>query len=555
MCKFKRFFVISILGIFLCSNVLAERIRGEQQLIKSDSWVYESLNAVMIDSARTHFYDRTPLTVQEIKIMLNEIDYEKLSIPAKAHYDRIINYLNETNWSFGTDDFFLDAEVVVTAEGQYKSNDNLDWIFNRKLRSDFVHSDVGINVSKYAYLGADIILAQSKSAREANRNFVNVPYNMQTIDINFPHDAYLAAGFLLNENSGLNLKVATLNQNVGLTSMGSIILSDYLTDSPYAELKVFSPYINYAANVTMLGLNRYMYMHNLEVRPHRKITISVLEAALPYGGFDLRYFVPFSVFHGYAGWWEYQNAEWNVSGSDVSSYVGLKLNYTPVEHLRLYSNFALTQYQMPNENDKTIPNGGAMQLGIESYIPINEGFLHLRLEGASSSPYFYLNSSPNWSFVKTYSETCDNAKTFYEWIGFPYGPDTIGGKVDVGYEVPKKWGINLSYMFLARGELSNPNIFGNWGASHCSNPDRENWVYPTSTNKYKDGAKLITPSGIPEYLNVISIKGEYWPLNWLCVTAYPGISFAFNNNNKQGEFAFGFEIALSVKCFLNRIGK
>ena len=122
MFKFKRFFVISILGIFLCSNVLAERIRGEQQLIKSDSWVYESLNAVMIDSARTHFYDRTPLTVQEIKIMLNEIDYEKLSIPAKAHYDRIINYLNETNWSFGTDDFFLDAEVVVTAEGQYKSN-------------------------------------------------------------------------------------------------------------------------------------------------------------------------------------------------------------------------------------------------------------------------------------------------------------------------------------------------------------------------------------------------------------------------------------------------
>lgn len=532
--------------------------RGEQEVVKAGHWIYDSLTAIMIDSGIAHFYDETPLTVQEIKILLLDIDYEKLSQAGKNNYDKIVSYFDEKKWGFGSDAFNFSLELSVNPEFQYKTNDSLDWIFDRHLRSNFIDTQFGLEISKYVFLGTDIPIAQSKSARERNDNYVNVPYDMTSIDINFPHDAYLASGILFGEKSGMNFKISTLNQSFGRSETGSVIFSENLTDAPNAVLKFFSPYVNYSADITMLGMERYMYMHKIEFRPHKKITFSLFEGALTYGNFDLRYMNPFTIFHGLAGWWDYKEKK-SADGEqyDVASYLGLKINYTPVRYLRIFAHFAMNQFQMPNESDRTIPNGMAGQLGLESYIPVKDGYLHFNLEGFYATPYFMINESPNWSYVKTYRETCDDSKTFYEWIGSPYGPDSAAIKFSCGYEVRQKWAVDFSYLFLARGELSRPDFCG-WGGfdySFFSAHREENWVYPavTKNSKYKNGSSFVSPSGVPELLNVFSFRADYYLFDFLCLSVRPGFSFAFNNKNVKDDFAVGFECSLSVKWYITKM--
>lgn len=540
-----------------CCSVFPQG-RGEQEYVKAGHWVYDCLTSLMLESGSSHFYDSAPLTVQQINILLSEIPYEELSAAGKKNYDAVVSYFGEKAWGFGSDAFYFSGDFSVNTEFQYKSEESLDWILNRRERARLLDIQIALKLSKYAFLGTDISLAQSKSGAERHDNYTNIPYNMSLIDINFPHNAYFSAGGLFGERSGANFRISTLSQNFGRSSVGSAILSESLTDAPNAALSFFSPYVNYTAGITMLGLDRYFYTHALEFRPHKRITFSLFEGALPYGGFDLRYMNPFSIFHGMAGWWDYKNRDLpKGEKSDVASYFGLKINYTPARFVRIFTHFAMNQFQMPNETDRTIPNGMAAQLGVESYIPYKDGFFHANLEGYYAAPYFMINESPNWSYVRSYIETCDNSKTFYEWIGTPFGPDSAAVKLNFGYEVRQKWALDFMYLFLARGELSRPDFCG-WGGTDYaffSAGRADSWVYPsvTKSEKYKNGSSFAAPSGTPEFLNVFSLKADWYPYDFLCLTVRPGFSFAFNSGNVAGNFKIGFECSLSVKWYVTKM--
>ena len=97
-----------LLFLFFCNSISFKTFaitRGEQEVVKAGHWIYDSLTAIMIDSGIAHFYDETPLTVQEIKILLLDIDYEKLSQAGKNNYDKIVSYFDEKKWGFGSDAF------------------------------------------------------------------------------------------------------------------------------------------------------------------------------------------------------------------------------------------------------------------------------------------------------------------------------------------------------------------------------------------------------------------------------------------------------------------
>ena len=83
-----------LLFLFFCNSISFKTFaitRGEQEVVKAGHWIYDSLTAIMIDSGIAHFYDETPLTVQEIKILLLDIDYEKLSQAGKNNYEKIFS--------------------------------------------------------------------------------------------------------------------------------------------------------------------------------------------------------------------------------------------------------------------------------------------------------------------------------------------------------------------------------------------------------------------------------------------------------------------------------
>lgn len=569
----RRIGLFAALWIFCAACIFAQAQkpgRGGQNLLEPRHWIYDSLQLLEQECGIVQFSDQAPLNLQQVRAMLGEIDYESLSAPGKAHYDNIIEYLQDSAFTINASILQVRAEPALNLQGYVKTNSSAPWIYDRFEKKHFLECPVTISVGDYVSLYADIFAGINKSAAHDNENYFNVPYNASNFDVNFPHNAYGSAGYAWTDTVGFNVRVSNMSQAFGRAQTGSIIQSEYLTDAASAAISFYSPIFQYTGSITQYNSRRYLYTHKVDARIGKKFQISFMEAALPYGNMDLRFFNPMMFLHNYASWLDYE-----AEGSDVGSFFGIKANFTPIKYLRVFALWSMTQFQLPVElsedntdKDNYVPNAMGVQLGLESYIPIKSGHLHLNLEGYYAQPYLYINSSPNWSFVRTSSESNSGSKDFYEWLGTRYGPDTLAASLSASYEVPKKWSAGFKYLFLARGELSEPGIFKavGWGPRvlNLSDSALKNWVYPFTTAsdgstqfspKYKKGRNLAAPSGTPEYVNVLSLYGTYCLTEWLEFMTQPSLAIILNSAHESGNVEFSFEFVLGAKINFAKIKK
>jgi len=120
---------------------------------------------------------------------------------------------------------------------------------------------------------------------------------------------------------------------------------------------------------------------------------------------------------------------------------------------------------------------------------------------------------------------------------------------------------------MARGEMSGDNVFRNmkydngkykWGGSHTSGVDGEgytdgipdDWCYPDKGRQGKDNAKkkqaLVTPTGTPEYVNRLSLRGNYCFTEKLEGTLQPSYVIIFNRHNVLDKTEQCIEIAAAL---------
>ncbi|HAC32724.1 MAG TPA: hypothetical protein DCF70_08890, partial [Treponema sp.] len=64
--SFRKFYSILFAFIFLALGQLVSA-RGDQELVLSGSWVYDSLNYICLEQKIVNFADSTPLTISQIK--------------------------------------------------------------------------------------------------------------------------------------------------------------------------------------------------------------------------------------------------------------------------------------------------------------------------------------------------------------------------------------------------------------------------------------------------------------------------------------------------------
>ena len=532
--------------------------RGAQELIPSRHWVYDALEAISLEARILNFADSAPVSVQHIRDMLAEIDYDSLSEQGRTQYDRIESYFEEAYIGIQSDLLSVGMDVTFNPECFYKSNDDIDWTFDRYSRSGLIEAPVTIGVGDYVTMSATMALEQNKGVTLHDDNYTNIPTSASQIDTNFPHTAYINAGKKLTEKTGVQFMMHLGEQSIGRTQSGSVIWSDYLTGATTGKLTFYAPALQYSAAVTELNVDKYFYYHQLDVRLFKRFSITLLEGLLVYDSLELRYLNPWTIFHGFAAWRDYGDYDGSMDyDSDdethTCDYFAVKMEFVPFSGMRLYGLFAMTQYQTPYErsnwpNDVT-PDGLGFQGGGEWYIPFASGYLHFGLEGTYTQPYLYIKASPNWSLVRTYSENIGDHAIFYEWIGSPFGPDTIAGELTAGYETPGKLSVDLTYLFMARGEQSGTSVFDsiNWGGqvTQFTSDDADSWCYPTDANgqsQYKS-----TPSGTPEYVNRLSVRLTWQAKPYLQIIAQPAYVLKFNTDHVVGETAHGFEIALAFE--------
>ncbi len=549
----KHIAILALSGLF----ALPGFSRHLNELVRAGSWVYSSIAAVAIDSGRVSFADRMPLSIREVKFFLDGIDYDSLSEGGRTEYDRILSYCNEKGFEFGPELLTFGVEPEVAVEGYYKSEQDVNWNYDRYRRGTMLLVPAKIEAGDYLTMSFDAKLGQNKGAMAKHWNFTNLIYDIEDIDINFPDTGYLSTGCNLGDRAGLTFQIGQGARSFGRSLTGNVVQSEYFTGASYADLNLYCNYFRYEMLMNQFSVDKYMYIHEIAFTGFKKVQLTVLEGLLVYAPFELRFMNPWTVYHGFSAWRDY-NRKRTGAEDHTSDYLGIKLEVTPVRGLRLYSMFAMTQFQTPyetsNYSDDNTPNGLAFQAGIESFIPYRGGFFHAWLEGTYTQPYIYIKESPNWSLVRTYSENIGDALNdpVYEWYGTPFGPDTIAGKIQFGYEKPGKWSVTGSYLLKVCGMYSGIKCFTeelDWGGEKIEDYNDSAWFYPDSCEDDDEAKRrrgMTTPTGTAEYINRIALRGTYNPTEKVSLFIEPSVTFVSNWRNISGESRTSWETALGT---------
>ena len=446
--------ILSLCILFFVGSAIFAR--GAQELIE-ESWVYDAATAIFMEAGVVNFSDSTPITIAEMKSYLREVNREELSKAGKAQYDRIFEYFGSSALGLESSLLSLTTEPSINLEGYYKTNDDIAWVFDRYERNPVIDLPVTFALSDFVTMKMDLYLSQNKNTMLENDTYTNVPIEASQFDVNFPDSAYLSTGYSFSDECGIEFMFGSPSRSIGRTGTSSLIYSENVTGATAGQLSLYSPNLKYTASVTQLGTysdihtnkddineyeeyetsnGAYLYMHQIEARLFKRLTLTAVEGFSVYAPFEMRYLNPFTIMHGYAAWRDYGHNE-----AYTSDYFGLKFNYVPARYWRVYGLFAMSQFQTPYEldiaGDDVTPNGLGGQLGAEGYFPLGDGYLHFTLDGCYTQPYLYIREAAEWSLIRYYRENMGSTKyVFYEWVGSPFGPDTISAELSAAYEIP-----------------------------------------------------------------------------------------------------------------------
>jgi len=157
--------ITAVFAAFLLSSLsVFSAPRGNQELVPAGSWIYDALTAVALESGIVQLTDCAPLTISEIKTYMYEIDYDSLSVPGKKQYDRINEYFNQKGLSFDSDIISVGFKPSINPEGYYKSNDDIDWVYDRYKRNPLVDLPLTISAKDYFTLYTDLYLGINQCA-------------------------------------------------------------------------------------------------------------------------------------------------------------------------------------------------------------------------------------------------------------------------------------------------------------------------------------------------------------------------------------------------------
>jgi hypothetical protein len=528
-----------------------------QKLLPPGDWAYDVLAVLAQEQGFVFFADST-LTVSQLGNMLNEIDDETLSPGGQWLYQRLREYLNVAPlYVYQSDAVEAGVDVEFAIEAFVKSNGAIPWIYDNHERHPLFVAPLTLSFGSWLTADLEPRFAENEKTALRNNNYTNIPLDLAPeFDLHFPKNAYLSVGIPFGEASGVYFSIGMGENFYGRTRTGSVILSDYMDRVSFGRLSLFSPNLRYGAEIMQLETTKYLYMHYLQLRLFKRLTLSVTEGMMVNAPFELRYLNPLMIFHNLEPWKTYDDYNADLGNGETpaeptgetraGAFFGAKIEFQPWKFIRLYGLMGMNQLQFQVEHDRweddLTPDALAFQAGTEVSLPAWDGYWRFGLEGVYTYPYMYLKYDKGWSYYKE-STQIDNM-TLRQWTGSPFGPDSIAATLWVGYEVARTWSLTFSFLFAAQGELSDTSIF-----DEKDEVDEATGkiIIPAKYRTTHDGVDAVTPTGIPRYTSTFSLKGTWSPYSWLNLMLQPGYRIINNHDHVSGKTEHGFEIALSIQ--------
>lgn len=540
--------------ILCCSSLFALPL---QKLVPAGSWVYDSVRVIAEESGEVTLAESSPLSVAELKRYLYTIDPQKLSSSGVREYDRVLAYFDSSlplSWKPGIFDF--SAGASCTPEFYYKSDPDIDWSFHYYYRDNLLSFPLVMGIGDYAACESDFFIGKNWFSTDLPDNFCNVPLHENDFEFLWPRTAYFSTGFAVNGQQCVSFRIGRGPMDAGLTQTGSIIMSRYFETEAYAELSLFIPQFRYTADIIQVDVDRYLYLHRVDIHPFRWFQIGCMEGALINKPLELRYMNPFMILHSMAYWHSY-DAVSDYGESDSCAYLCFDADAALGKYVRLYGLYAQNEIQMPWETQgtagKTIPNSLGCQIGIDVDVPSNrDGYWYGGLEGLYTTPWLYIKQTPDWSLYRARKdELVSGDRTVNTWMGTQFGPDSIVAQLRAGYRKTGVWLAEFQYLFAVQGKNSQFSIFD------VKDGDGNYRYYPSTGYHHQLSpeeaialAQDTTPTGTAQFTNRVLVKGEYAFTPWLTCAAQASFAAVSNCGHIEHNFRCGTELALSVSFSL-----
>ena len=551
-------------GVAFClaiNSFLYAQSLNSSQILPSNHWIYDSLKTLGMEQKSVCFNENSMMTVSELRFYFEQLDEELLSDAGKRLYEEAETFLYENESLIDLTPFRFDFGLKLNVEGYYKTSDDIPWNFRYNYKDNLATFPIKVGFSDYIALQTNPFLGKAHYGSYRNENYTNIPYREGDFEFRFPSFSYGSAAGAFN-GWGVNIHIGTEGFQIGDTKIGSVIYNKTFETDAYVNLNVFSKYFKYSIDLAQISNQKFLYLHQFSVRPHKTFKFSAIEGSMINAPFEIRFLNPLMVMHQFSGWTEY-NYDGMKDGyggeNHFCAYLAGLFDWQPVENLRIYGLYAQNELQLPTERTELgllLPDSLGGQLGIETKIPFKNGYWNGFAEAIYTSPYLYVKQNPESSL---YRERNDNLITdkICSWIGSPFGPDSFGVKTGFGYELPRKWSAKIEYFFLEKGEhgfeLFEENDQNKKGDYYIYYPrvayeqDRTEETY----QKALADARYMWITGIPMYVNQVSLEGEYCFNKKLAASMRTIYTIIMNAKHQEGVLAHGveFDISLSYTLF------
>lgn len=549
--KSRRFWLIAFMAALAGTSIA----QNDAFTLSIDSPAYGLLVSMYLELGLAEPEAVKPVTVAEIKHLMDRISREDLSSAGRKAYDEVEKEIapkqlySEKNLSFRTSPSLVPEGFLHVNLGQdgSQSLEDYRWLYGYEKRHALLDIPLEVSFADSLFGVIELSAKEEHNTVESGvmadgttfpsgvtNNYANLIFDDPNprIDLSFPFRAFMAGA-----GEWWSIRFGRDKLSWGNGSTGNLMLSDYSDfydfigyslwgenfkwSAVYLSMDPFPPW---GSNTWERTGGTYAFIgHRMDFRILKRFLVSVSEsvtfgASVPAGssgglGPDyLRDLNSLMVFHNW------------TDPDRMNSLLTVELSANPWRYMSIYAQGAMDELRTAYETAGD--GGGGPGIfgglgGLRAAVPCEGGYLTLDAEAAATSPWLYnRRQEPYYYNVRRYwSLTTNKLEFVVKPIGYRYGPDSIVLDFSARYESLGKWRAEMELLHLAQGEKT---IFSPWN--------------PNAADTF--------PSGVVERRTSLTLGGGYDFSEWLNAGAECSFSWTTNVGHVSGTWSGDMEVSI-----------
>jgi len=521
MTNSKSLLLLILLLLFFGMLLYAE---NNQKTFDSDSLEYSLIRDLTIEQGLGAPSSASPWSTDELLKMLHRIDPAKLSPDSFSNYTWVEERLRTNTDSSVFRDFNFAVGIQAVGEMYLHTNtsrffdEDEEWVQDYTSRAPLLSIPFEFWGTENIYGTIDLTLRNNRFYTETKSSAgffkptlsTNLIFddNPSNTDLSFPWNAYISFG-----DQNWNMQFGRDTASWGNGSTGNMVIGNhmdyheflrfttYYDPFKYTFLTISFPHPDFLENPeNPISSVRTFIGHRFEFLFFEKLRLSLSEGIMYQGDtYDFRFFSPFVILHNY------------YMRGNSNSILSIEIDYSLLPSLFVHGQLGIDDFALGIESSTSSsaqPNAWGALAGLHYTKSINQGMLHILLEGAYTTPYFYLRDSGVSSdpaapidFIVGYQQYTQLTGLLVDkdFLGFKYGGDAVILNLSASYTKQDLWDLYGSMFWMMHGTYDIDTPYG-------TGPTSASAQTPTTQNYSED---YPTDKNAVEFSVISSVGGDY----------------------------------------------